>query len=198
VGKRSDFERVERDFYPTPPEPVFDLSPFLRGVRGFCEPCVGNGQLAESLTRLGHDLVLACDIEPIEEAAAYARKMDCLELTEADLKGVSHIITNPPWPAARGRGEPTLGIIRHLSRLRPTWLLLSADFAHNAYAAEVMEYCHIIVSVGRVKWIPDSKHQGVDNAAWYLFDQRGGDGITVFYGRGARKPIFANDIEGLL
>jgi hypothetical protein len=26
-------------------------------------------------------------------------------------------------------------------------------------------------AVGRVRWIPDSKHDGKDNAAWYLFDQ---------------------------
>jgi len=56
-----------------------------------------------------------------------------------------------------------------------------ADWAHTAQAAPYLAYCARIVSVGRVKWIPDSKMQGKDNAEWYLFMVEPQE--TVFYGR---------------
>ena len=92
---------------------------------------------------------------------------------------------------------PTLSLIRHLSSLRPTWLLLSSDFAHNAYAPEVLAYCAAIVAVGRVRWIPDSPNSGKDNAAWYLF-HRGSPALTIFYGRGDREPVYSSDIEAVI
>lgn len=197
MGKRSNFMRLARDHYPTPVEPVLDLSPFLGDVDGFCEPCVGDGALVAALSRLGHRLELACDLEPVEPAASYAERRDALTLIEADLRGITHFITNPPWPQPYARGEPTLSLIRHLSSLRPTWLLLSADFCHNAYAPEVMAYCAAIVAVGRVRWIPDSTNSGKDNAAWYLFDRRS-PGLTIFHSRGARVPVYSHDIERLI
>lgn len=197
MGKRSNFERIERDFYPTPVEPVLDLSPHLPAGTVFAEPCVGNGALADHLCRLGHCLGYASDIEPIGDALAYADWQDALALTAADLVGCNLIITNPPWPMPRNKGQPTIGLIRHLSRLLPTWLLLSADFAHNAYAAEVMDYCRMVVSVGRVQWIPGSDNTGKDNAAWYLFDHDH-VGETVFVPRRERRPVYAADLEDLL
>ena len=197
MGKRSDFERVERDYYPTPPDPIIALSPHLGDLDGFGEPCVGNGALADTLTRLGHRLALACDLVPVGPASGYAQARDALTLTQAECRGLTHFITNPPWPAPAGRGEPTLSLIRHLSALRPTWLLLSADFAHNAYAAEVLDYCAAIVAVGRVKWIPDSEHAGKDNCAWYLFDQCS-PGLTVFHARTERRPVYSRYIEALI
>jgi hypothetical protein len=53
---------------------------------------------------------------------------------------------------------------------------------HTKQSAPFMPYLRKIVSVGRVKWIPDSKMTGKDNCAWYLFDQNG-TGQTEFYGR---------------
>jgi hypothetical protein len=197
MGKRSDFVRVERDYYPTPADPVMDLSPFIADMDGFCEPCVGDGALADTLTRLGHRLALACDLTPLGPAKGYATARDALTLTKADCRGFTHFVTNPPWPALHARGEPTLSLIRHLSKLRPTWLLLSSDFAHNAYAPEVLAYCSTIVSVGRVKWIPDSDNSGKDNAAWYLFD-RSQPQVTIFFPRGRREPIYSRDIETLI
>jgi hypothetical protein len=39
MGKRSSFERIPRDFYPTPYAAVPPLIPHLRGIRTFAEPC---------------------------------------------------------------------------------------------------------------------------------------------------------------
>ena len=46
MGKRSNFERREADFYPTPFEAVLPLIPYLRGIRTFAEPCAGDGDKA--------------------------------------------------------------------------------------------------------------------------------------------------------
>ena len=45
-----------------------------------------------------------------------------------------------------------------------------------------MDWLVKIVSVGRVKWIPDSKMTGKDNCCWYLFDSTN-KAVTEFYGR---------------
>jgi hypothetical protein len=197
VGKRSDFERVERDFYPTPFSAVVPLSAHLTDVRGFAEPCCGDGQLIASLESLGHNCNFASDISPEGDAFWFAHTRNGLSLEKRELVGCSHIITNPPWPAKHGRGEPTLGLIRHFSKLRPTWLLLSADFAHHGYANEVLAYCAKIVSIGRVKWIEGSENTGKDNCAWYLFDAKY-TGKPAFYGRDATAPVYGGDLKELL
>jgi hypothetical protein len=200
MGKRSDFERIERDFYPTPPEAIYPLTPWISTIEGFCEPCVGSGALSDVLVGLGHHLALACDPEPSGEAAGYARRISALEITQADCRGFSHFITNPPWPRKHGRGEPTLSMIRHLSSLRPTLMLLSADFAHNTYATEVLDYCPLIISIGRIRWIAGSEHTGKDNAAWYLFNQRIPiKGKTIFVPRQkVIRPMYVHEIEELI
>ena len=43
MGKRSNFERREVDFYPTPRAAVVPLIPYLARVRTFAEPCAGDG-----------------------------------------------------------------------------------------------------------------------------------------------------------
>jgi hypothetical protein len=53
--------------------------------------------------------------------------------------------------------------------MRPTWLLFDADWMHTKQAATHLQYCQRIVSVGRLKWIPDTPHKGKDSCAWYLF-----------------------------
>jgi hypothetical protein len=100
-----------------------------------------------------------------------------MHITEDEVRGANCIITNPPWD--RKILHP---MIEHFSAMRPTWLLFDADWMHTKQSAPFMPYLRKIVSVGRVKWIPDSKMTGKDNCAWYLFDQNG-QGSTQFYGR---------------
>ena len=53
MGKRSNFERREADFYPTPRAAVLPLIPYLRGIRSFAEPCAGDGALVRHLEGFG-------------------------------------------------------------------------------------------------------------------------------------------------
>ncbi len=179
MGKRSDFKRRKNDGYDTPPEAV---APLIRQLSGnglsFWEPCAGAFALGTALMDAGLHCSLASDISP---RAGGVVKMDAmteilsprLGILSADL-----IITNPPW--TRQILHP---MIDHFRKMRPTWLLFDADWMHCKQAIPYLPYCHKIVSVGRVKWIPDSPHTGKDNAAWYFFDRY--PAPTEFIGRTA-------------
>jgi len=176
MGKRSDFKRIERDFYPTPLAAVEPLIPHLpKGRFDFVEPFAGDGQLIWNIIKLRDDCtcILATDIEPLAEGITRA------DFRDVDMGNVEcTFISNSPWD--RKILHPA---IEHFSEQGPTWLLFDADWMHTKQSAPYMEYCHKIVSVGRVKWIPDSKMTGKDNCAWYLFDQSRTCEGTVFIGR---------------
>jgi hypothetical protein len=160
VGKRSDFERIPRDFYPTPYEAVVPLLPHLASGTRFCEPCAGDGQLIDHLVSAGHVCEFAFDIDPQREDIHTANAMHVWGDGEPEC-----YITNPPWSR-----ECLHPIIWNLSSGLPTWLLFDADWMHTRQSVPYMERCRKIVSVGRVKWIPDSPFTGKDNCCWYLFD----------------------------
>jgi len=173
MGKRSDFARVERDFYPTPREAVLPLLPHLaRGTR-FVEPCAGDGALIGWLHDAGHRCTYAFDIEP--QATGIHVGDARIELSAGH--GADCFITNPPWD--RTILHP---IIRNLSDRKPTWLLFDADWQHTRQSVPFLPRLRRIVSVGRVKWIPGSKMTGKDNCAWHLFDKPS-DEAAQFFGR---------------
>lgn len=171
MGKRSNFERVARDFYPTPAEAVTPLLPHLLPATGFCEPCAGDGALVDHLTAAGHTCFGASDIDPRRADVSYADALTILAFF------AECFITNPPWD--RTILHP---LIKHLSSQRPTWLLFDADWMHTRQSAPFIPLLRKIVSVGRVKWIKDSPFTGKDNCCWYLFDARN-DLPTQFIGR---------------
>lgn len=173
MGKRSDFERIPRDFYPTPYEAVVPLLAHLRPETVFCEPCAGDGALIRHLEQHGHHCWLAWDIEPKASSIRHGNALSQLA------SGGDCYITNPPW--SRDILHP---LIAHLSAHKPTWLLFDADWMHTRQSAPFMPYLRKIVSVGRVKWIPDSPFTGKDNCCWYLFDQTS-DAPAQFIGRAA-------------
>ena len=85
MGKRSDFERIPRDFYPTPYSAVEPLLPHLPESFTFAEPCAGDGRLINHLTKNGGDVRYAFDIEPqsewVKEADALSHGYTCLLYT---------------------------------------------------------------------------------------------------------------------
>ena len=174
MGKRSSFERIPRDFYPTPYEAVVPLLPHLSPSTEFCEPCAGDGALIDHLVAVGHECIEAWDIDPKRE------DIERVDATTGHLIWDGFVfITNPPW--SRDVLHP---IILNLSRQAPTWLLFDADWMHTKQSAPYMPYCRKIVSVGRVKWIEDSPFTGKDNCAWHLFDQNS-KAAAQFIGRAA-------------
>lgn len=172
MGKRSNFERVEKDFYRTiDPRAVAALSPFLKERTRFCEPCAGAGDLMDQLETMGHFCARARDISPQRHDI---EKKDALSTLTGN---IDCFITNPPW--TRSILHP---LIAHLTNQHPTWLLFDADWAHTKQSAPYMRYCTDIVSVGRLIWIPGTTTSGKDNCAWYRFSTDT-TGKTLFHGR---------------
>ncbi|MET4418278.1 hypothetical protein [Bradyrhizobium sp. RT3a] len=172
MGKRSNFERREADFYPTPLDAVPPLIPYLRGsgIRTFAEPCCGNYDLVRHLESFGLRCVYSGDIRSGQDALALA-----------DYGAIDCIITNPPYDTAHRR-KLMHALIEHFQCIAPTWLLLDLDWASTRQAAPFIPHCSDIVAIGRVKWIEGSKHTGKDNYGWYRFDIRHKAG-PVFHGR---------------
>lgn len=172
MGKRSSFDRVERDFYPTPRAAVEPLVPHLAGETDYVEPCAGDGALIGWLNALTDMRCrYASDIRPMADG-----------IGQRDVRGggwMSHLyVTNPPWD--RKILHPLIETLTcHGGR---AWLLFDADWIHTKQAVPFLPRLRKIVSVGRVKWIPDSKMTGKDNCAWHYFTQPS-DEPTQFYGR---------------
>ena len=174
MGKRSDFERKPRDFYPTPFEAVEPLIEHLPKHFTFAEPCAGNGVLVDHLELNGGICMWASDIEPQHKGI---HKNDYLEIGENEMIESEYIITNPPWD--RDILHP---MIEHFAPQWPTWLLFDADWMHTKQSIPYLQHLHKIVSVGRIKWFGNMT--GKDNCAWYLFDAQTPPIMgTFFYGR---------------
>lgn len=159
MGKRSNFKRNKHDKYPTP----FAAMPFLLESlpmpTRFCEPCAGDGAMIRYLTDAGHKCVRAWDLHPRGEG------IDKQDARTRLIGNIDCFITNPPW--SRDVLHP---IIENLSAQHRTWLLFDADWMHTRQANGLWQKCSLIISVGRLKWIPGSKFTGKDNCCWYRFD----------------------------
>ena len=137
------------------------LIPYLRGIRTFAEPCAGDGALVRHLEAVGLRCVYAGDIRTGQDALAF----DSYGVVDA-------IITNPPFKYPEDPKNSTrllFDLIRHFLDLGvPFWLLLPHDWSANKGSASYLRHCSDIVPVGRVKWIPDSEHNGgYENSCWY-------------------------------
>lgn len=171
MGKRSHFERKERDFYRTPKEAVAPLLPHLPLFANVCEPCAGDGLLVSHLTEAGWGVTSAFDIEPQAEG------IETADATKLRVDDCDIFITNPPWN--RLLLHP---IIENLASQKPTWLLFDADWAHTKQSSRYKHLMTDIVSIGRVKWFPDTNMSGKDNCAWYRFAPDA-TGYIRFWGR---------------
>jgi len=186
MGKRSDFERVERDYYKTPYAAVVPLLPFLpKGRFTFAEPCAGDGRLVRHIrdgTQRRAQCLLACDIEP---DCDWVIEKDALLIDEGDLAGSDMIITNPPWDRTKKNGQILHKMIQTFSELRPTWVLFDSDWVQTVQATPYLERMVATVSIGRVKWIEDSTMTGKDNCQWHLFhpDARSITKAPMHFGR---------------
>ena len=176
MGKRTQqtFTKRPRDYYGTiDPDAVTPLTPFIKG-KSIAEVCAGKGDLAGWLKPF-------CKVSwwsDIDPQNGYIVKKDAIDIRKVDMDyyEVDCIVTNPPfsWNLLKP-------LLDHLPTLRPTWLLLPADVAHNKRMAPHMRKCQSVVSVGRLYWM-ENKIKGVENYAWFCFDETY-SGDTIFYGR---------------
>lgn len=91
--------------------------------------------------------------------------IDALSLDVSSLNNADLIITNPPFTR-----QLMHDLIQHLSALKPTWLLIDADWAFTDQAQLIIhKLCTDIVVIGRLKWIEGTNMSSKDSYAWYRF-----------------------------
>lgn len=150
MGKRSNYKRIDKDAYmTTDPRATLPLIEHIGSGVLYYEPCVGNGDLINLMPQFY--CVGRSDEEKDARTYQYETNAQCF-------------ITNPPW--SRNLLHP---IIENLRNQLPTWLLFDADWMHTQQAIPYLGYCKTILSVGRLKWFPGTKHDPMDNCVWYLF-----------------------------
>ena len=139
MGKRSDFERIPRDYYPTPYEAVLPLVPHLpQKPFSYAEPCAGDGRLISHLAKHGGEVRYAYDIEPRSD---WVKEADALTQGYTQCE---YIITNPPWN--RKILHP---MIEHFADFKPTWLLFDADWMHTKQSTPYLLPGHFYQNAGR-------------------------------------------------
>jgi hypothetical protein len=155
----SGYERKSLDQYETPAWVTLALIPHLPVLGGTVwEPAAGSGKMVTVLRQAGFD-VLGTDI---------AAGTDFLRSSPRD--GVSAIITNPPYAAAREFIEHAL----RFDSVRITAVLLRTDYDHAATRAHLFAGCPAfakkIVLTKRIRWIEGSTGSPSFNHAWFLWD----------------------------
>jgi hypothetical protein len=166
MGKRSDFPRRPQDDYATPLAALQPLLPHLCPHEQIVEPCPGGCVLVDHLRKAGFSIAAAIN-------------SDARVMRYGMVPGFV-FVTNPPW--SRTLLHP---IIENLSNQATTWLLFDADWMHCKQAIPYLPRLRQVVSVGRVKWIPNSPYVGKDNACWYRFGTPSEFVVTRFFGRTA-------------
>lgn len=175
MGKHSNFERKPRDYYPTPIDAVKPLISHLPEKFHFAEPCAGDGRLVEHIKKLTDNKAIPTLLSDIEPQKNNILKEDVFDVKIPET--TDFIITNPPWK--RTLLHP---LIEHLRVQKPTWLLFDANWMFTKQARDYLPYCEKIVTIGRVKWIEDSKMTGKDDSCWYLFANKTVE-HTLFFGK---------------
>lgn len=200
MGIYSDFDRKDRDFYPTPFKAVRPLFQYLKSDKrlNFIEPCGGDGRLVTLLEQNVPNLHCkwASDIDP--QINAMSTKDGYIVFHKTDVMNedwnyiasqveADYFITNPPWLNTKKSGYLRLSVIQKLANCKPTWLLLAGNYLMNEDMWNhpvlgkrcVLDYCKKVVPIGRVKWEEGSKDVGKQDAAWYLFDWNHSGGPTI-------------------
>jgi hypothetical protein len=173
MGKRSNFERRERDTYDTPAKAVLPLLPHIDRAVMFVDPCAGSGALVTHLEAAGHVCIGMSDIAPRAPGVARVNMLKARVPAYCDF-----VITNPPWER-----KLLHAFIERLRAIgRTAWLLFDTGWMFTQQAQPYLPYISRIVTVGRVRWIEGTKDDSLDDAAWYLIHPTV-QNATVFYGQ---------------
>jgi hypothetical protein len=180
MGKHgTEYPRIGRDFYPTPHEPVKDLSRYLdlRGLIGWEHAC-GDSRMAQSLLILGCARVFTSDI--VDYGNKQDAVFDFLSAGEPErLPRCNLLATNPPFGKS---GRTAVAFIEAGLRRLPIGgtlaLLLPCDFDSGKTRTHLFRDCpHFvgkIVLTQRVVWFlrNDGKKEAPrENSAWFIWQR---------------------------
>lgn len=167
----SGYERVEADFYPTPPENVDCLVQHVNLHPYIWEPAAGKLDISMRLAEFGH-VVTSSDLH------AYGADLDFqgdfLTTTTLPDPKIRAIVTNPPY------GDLAEAFIRHALMLMKPVKGQVAMFLRNEYDCSKgrMELFGLppfhkkIVVTKRPRWVEGSKGSPRHNYSWFVWDWR--------------------------
>jgi hypothetical protein len=160
--RNSGYERKPDEGYETIVWPVLALLSHVTKIKRGWDPCDrGKGKLVATLRNRGIDAIGTTE--------------NFLTVT-APPKGVTHLITNPPYGENR-RGEEAVRFIEHALELRvpQVAMLLRNDFDSAITRPHLFRHCSTfagkVVLLGRIKW-SEGPSSPSDNHSWFLWDRK--------------------------
>lgn len=199
----SGYERIEADFYPTPPENVDCLLQHVAIHPHVWECAAGKLDISHRLTEFGHSVV-SSDLLNHGGAGAYLDFVgDFLDIAEMPIfhdeesgtfTQTRAIVTNPPY------GDLVEKFIRHALKLTQPVKGQVAMFLRNEYDCgkgrmdlfALPPFHKKIVVTKRPRWIEGSTGSPRHNYAWFVWDWRhigGAAGIAYSHPDFAPGPV---------
>jgi hypothetical protein len=166
----SGYDRIDADYYPTPPENVDCLLQYIIPVGKIWEPACGKGDISERLMDFGYETWSS----DLYDHGYGTWDMDFLAQMQLPYECKS-IITNPPY--ADGLAEK---FVRHALKLTQPVKGQVAMFLRNEFDAgkgrmdlfSMPPFHKKIVVTKRPRWIEGSTGSPRHNYAWYVWDWR--------------------------
>lgn len=93
--KKNDKNRIENDFYPTPPLATYILHKYVSLPKHIVEPCAGRGNISVELMRNGYDVKSYDLYDYPDKLCNVTTGTDVLSLIKP--KGYDGLVTNPPY-----------------------------------------------------------------------------------------------------
>ncbi len=160
---RSGHQKSPLDYYPTPPEAVTALAPFLEPSTRFVEPCAGGGHLIRHLEALGHVCTLAIDLDPKHPSVS---KGDALDLTRDQLGDAVMFATNLPFSDWKVFER----LLWHLISIAPTWTLQPHAYLCNEQCGPLLNHAVEIVPTARLRLFEGTSMNWKRDTTWALYD----------------------------
>jgi hypothetical protein len=176
MGKHdSGYERVDKDFYPTPGWVTGALCEYVDLLgKQVWECACGNGRMSEPLKAAGA-VVRSTDIED-RGYAGFDGRFDFLSAAEP-LFSFDSIVTNPAWGKDNRTAEAFVEIgLRRTEKRGSLALLLPIDFdsgiTRRKFFGDCPRFAGKLVLMRRVAWFSrtDGKREAPkENVAWYFW-----------------------------
>lgn len=186
----SGYERIEADFYPTPPENVDCLLEHITPNGLVWEPACGDGAISKRLLDFGYETRSS----DLYDQGFGTPNRDFLETTGLPNPSVRSIITNPPY--ADGLAEK---FVRHaLELMEPVKgqvsMFLRNEFDSGKTRMDLFNqppFHKKIIVTKRPRWIAGSTGSPRHNYAWYCWDFRHVKGAAsiVYSHPASAKPV---------
>ncbi|WP_315792684.1 class I SAM-dependent methyltransferase [Bradyrhizobium sp. SZCCHNRI1002] len=180
----SEYPRVDRDRYETPPEAVAVLMPYLPPRLYLWEPACASGKMVRALAAAGHS-VRCGDI------ADAGGGTDFLKVETAP-RGIQGIVTNPPYSLAREFVEHGIALMKPVDGF--VAMLLPLDYGTAVSRRHLFRDCPIfalkIEMTWRIRWFEGTLGNPKENHCWCVWDHRHRGGPAIRY---AGKPAVNDD-----